>query len=521
MKKIISSIVLILIVSIGKLNAQNHYIIQWDRLQNDIIYFKVHYENGKRLENQITKPFLKEGDLLEGKIVNVNEFVYEPVIRVNKRYISPKDGSNFLGKALGGLGLMNLGSGFFGAIAAISDLSQNQNSLNIGSRGESASNLQQQKIMNWEKTLIADIKTINYEINNIKKAESEYVLLNQTIYSEVLNFIEFKNDALKQIEKLKKLQLGSTLINLAKSTDEIQSIFNVAKNEGLLADIDKDLQHNSSEIVKIYRDLNVDSITSYFSEIQIQALEKEIMAADFTYSNKLLIEEWETKDHYSNTKVISVEETNYNVDFQLYRKKTTKLSLNQSSESSNSEDEESSGKSFDDLVSHKLVSVNTESPMRPLWTTGIVFQIPWFKNNFVQTNKNYWRDTIRFSNGKSIPGGVAISTQLMFELGNFEKVIPNFSIGVSYLINGFKSASSQSESSNMSVLIGGGLRTRGFKYFSLNTGISLSQIQILNKNLKLGTEYSVDDLENIGITTDNYLENGWIPSFYLGIGFHF
>ena len=109
MKKIISSIVLILIVSIGKLNAQNHYIIQWDRLQNDIIYFKVHYENGKRLENQITKPFLKEGDLLEGKIVNVNEFVYEPVIRVNKRYISPKDGSNFLGKALGGLGLMNLG----------------------------------------------------------------------------------------------------------------------------------------------------------------------------------------------------------------------------------------------------------------------------------------------------------------------------------------------------------------------------------------------------------------------------
>jgi len=109
----------------------------------------------------------------------------------------------------------------------------------------------------------------------------------------------------------------------------------------------------------------------------------------------------------------------------------------------------------------------------------------------------------------------------MFELGNFEKVIPNFSIGVSYLINGFKSESSQSESSNMSVLIGGGVRTRGFKYFSLNTGISLSQIQILNNNLKLGTLYSVDDLENIGITTDNYLENGWIPSFYLGIGFHF
>jgi hypothetical protein len=37
----------------------------------------------------------------------------------------------------------------------------------------------------------------------------------------------------------------------------------------------------------------------------------------------------------------------------------------------------------------------------------------------------------------------------------------------------------------------------------------------------MGTFYSVQDLENIGITTDNYLENGWIPSFYLGIGFHF
>jgi hypothetical protein len=518
--KRISSFVLILVVSICKLTAQNHYIIQWDRLQNDIIYFKVHYENGKRLENQITKPFLKEGDLLEGKIVNVNEFIYEPMISVNKKYLSPNVGSNFLGKALGGLGLMNLGSGFFGAIAAISDLSQNQNSLNIGSRGESASNTQKQKITNWEKTLIADIKTINYEINNIKKAESEYVSLNQIVYSEVLNLVEFKNDALKQIEKLKKLQLVNSIMNLNKSADEIQSVFDLAKNEGLLTDIDKDLQNNSAEILKIYRDLNADSMTAYFSDIQIQALEKEIMAADFTYSNKLLIEDWETKVGY-DTKVISVEETNYNVDFQLYRKKTTKLSLNQSSESSNSEGGNSTEKSFNDLVCHKLVSVNTESPMRPLWTTGIIFQIPWFKNNFVQTNKNYWRDTIRFSNGKSIPGGVAISTQLMFELGNFEKVIPNFSIGVSYLINGFKSESSQSESSNMSVLIGGGLRTRGFKYFSLNTGISLSQIQILNNNLKLGTLYSVDDLENIGITTDNYLENGWIPSFYLGIGFHF
>ena len=83
MKKRLSSIGLILIVSICKLNAQNHYIVQWDRLQNDIIYFKVHYENGKRLENQINKPFLKEGDLLEGKVVNVNEFIYEPMISVN------------------------------------------------------------------------------------------------------------------------------------------------------------------------------------------------------------------------------------------------------------------------------------------------------------------------------------------------------------------------------------------------------------------------------------------------------
>ena len=521
MKKRLSSIGLILIVSICKLNAQNHYIIQWDRLQNDIIYFKVHYENGKRLENQINKPFLKEGDLLEGKVVNVNEFIYEPMISVNKRYLSPNVGSNFLGKALGGLGLMNLGSGFFGAIASISEISQNQNSLNIGSRGESASNIQNQKITNWEKTLIEDIKTINYEINNIKKAESEYESLNQIVYSEVLNLVEFKNEALRQIEKLKKLQLVNSIMNLTKSADEIQSVFDLAKNDGLLTDIDKDLQNNSAEILKIYRDLNADYTTAYLSDIQIQALEKEIMAADFTYSNKLLIEEWETKVGYDNAKVISVEETNYNVDFQIYRKTTTKLSLNQSSESSNSEGGNSSEKSFNDLVCHKLVSVNTESPMRPLWTTGIIFQIPWFKNNFIQTNKNYWEDTIRFSNGKPIPGGLAISTQLMFELGNFEKIIPNFSIGVSYLINGFKSESSLSESPNLSVLIGGGVRSRGFKYFSLNAGISLSQIQILNKDLKLGTVYSVDDLENIGITTDNYLENGWIPSFYLGIGFHF
>jgi hypothetical protein len=112
----------------------------------------------------------------------------------------------------------------------------------------------------------------------------------------------------------------------------------------------------------------------------------------------------------------------------------------------------------------------------------------------------------------------------MFELGNYKSIISNFSLRGSCQIDEFlaqnNSIENQSDFSNVSILLGVGLRTRGFKYFSLNTGIAWSQIQMLNPNLRLNTDCDTETLVQSEIGTD-YLENQWRDGPFIGVGFNF
>ena len=505
----------------GISSAQSHYVVQWDRLQNEISYFQINYQYGRKVETQIKKPLLKEGDILEGKIVNVNEFAFQPVVRVNKRILNENKNGNFIGSALGGLGLSNIGTGFFGAIAKIIDISQNQDVIAIGTRGGSVSSEQKQKISNWEKTILADIQNIGFEMNSVQKAHSEYSVLNDIIHSEVLNIDIFKQQATGQIEKIKKLDLGSAVEHLTSSTEEIKSILNVAKEEGLIEEIDENLRNQSIEVLSIYKSLNPENIKNLINAYQIQLLEKEISNADFSYSDRFLIEAW--KGSKFGSELTSVDQTQYDIDFQIFKRASS--INNMQTEEIESLNESNDPNSYTQLVSHKLVNINAESPLRPVWTTGLVYHLPLGTNYAVQSNRNYNRDSVRFSNGKRLTGGIGIATHLMFEMGNFETIIPNLSLGVSYKINEFQESnnygSSESISSNMSVLLGGGLRTRGFKYFSFNAGFSWSQTQALNSDLAKGISYDVFELEESGIPAENYLESKWIPALFVGFGFHF
>jgi hypothetical protein len=505
----------------GFSSAQSHYMVQWDRLQNEISYFQIEYQNGKKVETPIKKPLLKEGDILEGKIVNVNEFAFQPVVRVNKRILNENKNGNFIGTALGGLGLLNLGTGFFGAIAKITEISQNQNGITLGTRGESVSSDQKKKISNWEKTILADIQNIGFELNSVQKAQSEYTVLNNIIHSEVLNLDNFKQQATQQIEKIKKLDLGNAVEHLTTSTEEIKSILNSAKEEGLIEEIDEDLRKHSREVLSIYESLNPVNIANSINGNQIQLLEKEISNADFTYSDKFLIEDWKGSEYGSE--ITSVDQTQYDIDFQIFKRVSSINNIQ--TEEIGSVNESNVPNSYTQLVSHKLISINAESSLKPVWTTGLVYHLPLGANYAVQSNRNYNRDSVRFSNGKKLGGGIGIATHLMFELGNFEKIIPNVSLGVSYKINEFQEGNndgaSESISSNMSVLIGGGLRTRGFKYFSFNAGFSWSQTQVLNTDLAKGVAYDVFELEESGISAENYLESKWTPALFVGFGFHF
>jgi hypothetical protein len=218
-----------------------------------------------------------------------------------------------------------------------------------------------------------------------------------------------------------------------------------------------------------------------------------------------------------------VDQTRYDIDFQIFRK--DKLSANNDEDNLDFEKNETVTTSYSQLVNHKLISINSVSPSRPVWTTGLVYHLPLGINYEIHEHLNYFRDSVRFSNGKFLSGGLAVATHLMFEIGRYEKVIPNFSVGVSYKTSEFRLnnnfSASESMSSSMSVLIGGGVRTRGFKYFSVNTGFSWSQTKKLHPDLEKGVDYDVYKLIELGIPEENYFENKWTPAVFIGIGFHF
>ena len=523
MNKIKFITVLVLILICAPVLSQNHYVVQWDRLKNDASYFKVEYQNGKRVESVTKKPFLKEGDILECKMINVNEFVFEPVITVNKKMLKTEQNSNFIGSALGGLGLLNFGNDFLGALAKVNSIVENQSNISIVSRGEAATSEQEQMLLNWEKTISADIKSINYEMSIIASVNNELKTLEKIIYAEDLDLISFKEEASKQIDKVKNINLEKSITSLEESIAEIQKIFKAAEESNIGSEINEELKSDSKKLLDLYEGLDLEQIGSQISTNKLNEMAEQIAQADFSYSNKVLVENWKATKGFSDV-TVTVEETIFDIDFWVFKKENNN---NSSSDDEYSEfgKSTSNSNSYQSLLSHRIIRVNTESPLKPKWTTGLVYHIPTAKWNQIERKGNYFGDTISFSNGDAIPGGTAISTHLMFEFGNFEKIIPNFSLGVSYKINEFlnedNSWGQQTVSSNMSILLGGGIRSRGFRFFSLNAGISWSQIQVLNENLELGTSYYVYDLEDSGITSSDYFTDKWKPSIYVGVGFHF
>jgi hypothetical protein len=510
-------IIAFLLGGLSNIRAQQHYIVQWDRINNEVSYIEVNFQNGKRKEEKIKKPFLKEGDVLEGRIINVNEFIYQPVVKVNRKTLSEKNSNRFIGNVLGGLGLLDLGTGLFGAISKINTIANNQEAISLGNRGESVEDAQAQLILNWERTLVADIVSINYELSQIQMATNEIENLNKLIHSEELNLTDFKVKASESIQNIKNMDLGNTLKKLSASTEEIKQILTTAENQGIVEEISQELKSNCNEVIASCASLNFTKLNSALNEEQIHTIESMIADADFAYSNKYLVEE--IQGEYG----VAVENSQYDIDFQIYKRAESDV-INLINENMPLAEDSESDNTYNALVTHKLVHVNSESPLKPSWTTGFTFHMPFAKQNFIQSSYNYNRDTVSFFKGKSIPSGLAIATQLMFELGNYEKFIPNFSLGVSYKINEFlkddNSFGNQSEFSNMSVLLGGGLRTRGFQYFSLNTGISWSQIQVLNSSLMLNTDYNIETLvqSDMGV---NYFENRWYAGLFIGVGFHF
>jgi hypothetical protein len=59
-----------------EINAQSHYIVVVDRIQNNQTYKKKDFKEGRSTETDIEKPLVKRGDIITVRMVNFNELMY-------------------------------------------------------------------------------------------------------------------------------------------------------------------------------------------------------------------------------------------------------------------------------------------------------------------------------------------------------------------------------------------------------------------------------------------------------------
>ena len=84
MKNKLTIIALLILSFISiEINAQKHYIVVIDRINNTKTYKQKDFKNGRPTETDIKTPEVKKGDIITVRMINFNELIYGLYIKSN------------------------------------------------------------------------------------------------------------------------------------------------------------------------------------------------------------------------------------------------------------------------------------------------------------------------------------------------------------------------------------------------------------------------------------------------------
>jgi hypothetical protein len=465
------------------LYAQNHYVVQYNKLEDKIAYLQVFTQNTKRIEKiLIDKPVLIEGDIVEGRIVNINEFVFTGKIEFRKIPIVESSNKG-LTQILTGLGIGTVGKTILDVFDNLNKASESRSSINFQTRGGETSEIA--KIEQEIKPILLDLETDLLELKSLVFTTDS--LIRSVLYSENKTLNELKNESdvefaskEKQLNSLKQL-INEDFVKLSKYKDRVG------------------IRNDYIETIKLYNELPVDSFLApiYKSLTDIKIARNQLNGATFSV---IIFEIYKKSDNSSDFR------EQFLVDFLIERNITSAI------------------ENYSKISCHRMIELDVKTPFRPSWVTGVFYHIPMNVRGNVLKEYDGMEDSARLNYDGIKSNGVSVGTLLYFDFKMFKKLIPSFLCGASYtlsFVSSNESSTSNNESSTstngkLNLMLGAGLRFPQFPFLSLDLGFSWAQYSVISSDLNEGQWYAKND-----IRLRNSVIDSWKPSFFMGIGMHF
>ncbi len=243
--------------------SQSHYVIEYDRFSNNINYYNVTVDHGKRSEVKSQKPFLRVGDILETRVININEFVLGAEMNIESHDVIDNRTSginNIVTTILSGLNLSGYSSAVIKAFDVIKSLNDNQSAVKILGSQRSSNSYN----TTVEKEIAEDALSIMEHLSSVEKVKQSSLDLMQLVVAQDLSIEQMRPLALDKINSTVEYYKTSNLDDLSYEIENFKSEVQSAKDE--LTKEDKTIDSELDEAVN--------SLITKCSSIDFEELKK-------------------------------------------------------------------------------------------------------------------------------------------------------------------------------------------------------------------------------------------------------
>jgi hypothetical protein len=445
MKTILNILLTIFVLQGMVVNGQKNYIIEYDKLNDNVQYFESEWLEGESRTKKVDEIVVAHNDLVTVRVINVNELAFDT--EVVQAFTEEKEFSNpfsillaTFGKGLPGLSLLgNLGQ---------------EAPSNIGGRNES------EEVKNYKGNLYEILAELHRDLRDATQAYNAFEQAESVIYSKTMTKDQIRDALTLALEKIETTNISSIISNIQKNEKKLDELL-----EEDILDYDD----------KAWDDIdNIDDVLSDFEEQHIDEYGDVKSISPSQTLSKLASKDFEVEHTYrSKTHEGTWKKYDMNDYFILFRDK-----------------KEGEEESDDLLVDHaKMVSVKTKKKYKPHWGLGVDYVLPFSgRTEYVVSSAQSidWDmpDSLSVSENSTSAMQLTIGTKLCFDIPTKNSLMPSGVFGIA--IGGL---SNVEENFNLNFLLGGGLGFKGFPYLSLNAGISFSQLNVLKDGYRLNSSF--------------------------------
>lgn len=478
--------------------AQNKYVFEYDKLTDEITYYKSLLKEGKTELIEIKKPKIGDGDLYTIKAVNINELVFDMEILESLVY-EPQE--NVIGNIIQGVQplLGGLGGKLGSIINQLSDMSFYRPNPIVNNRGGvmTEEEIKLESYMDKYSQTIDEVEFITKKLKEIRDIESEI------IFSESKTLEQIKNEFDAFSKEFSLDELNKHLDHALELVEELRM------EMGIIEALDLGLANRISESDKKIQKISQSFFNDEFlgNSHMLQKYRAELNKIDFEISETYVsgletiteeeVEEttWEWKSSSSNE---IVQSTEYLLLFS-YLNDTSETNFN--------------GTQFTKKMkfSHKGVNL-------PKWTTGLIVVSPFQQLNEYNVIENgLWGDSLKVQSNPLDKNLFSLGTFLSYEFYNRTNLIPSVNAGAGL---GFLDQNQGKISFNF----GAGLKFAKIPFLSITGGMSWLQSKQIKSSFSKDVWFEapadfLDEYDNLDPFTyeSKLFETKFKPGYFIGI----